>query len=859
MFHVEHFPNFLFLMALDIVQYNSGDPITAGTTYQIPGEMNSEAWILQSTTQGAVFQMTATAPTDEDWSNIQDTQFHINGTVTGLILPILSDGYFRVVKEPVTEHATMALVEQEFQMEVADPINPFVAGTSVAPGYYDLSSLNLEAGKMYVLSVLPVQDKDYPETPGIVTDETFSAVIVGLTGTKATQVILRGVTTVGSHLFVMTGAKPILHLGGRSNVKFNITVSPVVFSAGSGGSLTPSSDATITGAWVFSNTISVPAPTARGHAANKEYVDAAIDAIPVFNPAEAQTILASWNFTNGLTRTTKASPVNTDIMNKQMSDVLYVPATGNTTIAGTKTFSDGITLGDEKLLTLGIGANAMKIHGSGTGAAVIEGANGTSLDVAVPTDFSEPVTFQDTVSHPAPGTSETIVSSWSGDKASYELRYRGTDGALRLTKGGGGESIFSCGSDGHMFSLYWFTASNFSVNGSSRLNAGVTMGQTLTVAGVTTLNNNLVLNPSNGGPTISASGGTVSWTQLGNTLAFQIQDTNAAILFSGSAPSASVDIQKPDAQILTATSLMNQGESDGRYLKLAGGTVAGATTFNAGVTMGQTLSVAGKASFGDGIESNKPIVLMDGVGVLSGSIEGYYGDPSNSGFSFIDSTSTVFFRLNYNNAAKRVEVSLPTADSSLVLPVMESVSVSGTCQAGTCQAEVFQFGPNSIRYNASTPTTVEVSGDWKFGITTFTGAAAFNAGVTMGQTLTVTGAINSNGLLNIADGAGIQFGTSIKMYSIGADFWLVGPANGKVGLNLPIEFPGPAEGTTLTDRMGVNVAMGDARYAKIVTTTKAAYTALATKDPTTIYLITDTTPRMWAIGDMGIVTADVPA
>lgn len=755
-------------MALDIVQYKSGDPITAGTTYQIPGEMNSEAWILQSTTQGAVFQMTATAPTDEDWSNIQDTQFHINGTVTGLILPILAYGYFRVVKEPVTEHATMALVEQEFQRELVDPINPFVAGTPVAPGYYDLSSLNLEAGKMYVLSVLPEQDKDYPQTLGIVTDETFSAVIVGLTGTKATQVILRGVTTVGSHLFVMTGTKPILHLGGRSNVKFNITVSPVVFSAG-GGSFDPSQPATITGLWDLQNV-------------------------------------------------------------------------------------SGINLVDEGPIILGKGDNAVKIHGSGTGSAVIEGANGATLDIAVPVDFSEPVTFQDTVSHPAPGTSETIVSSWSGDKASYELRYRGTDGALRLTKGGGGESIFSCGSDGHMFSLYWFTASALSVNSSSTLNAGVTMGQTLTVAGVTTLNNNLVLNPSNGGPTISASGGTVSWTQLGNTLAFQIQDTNAAILFSGSASSASVDIQKPDAQILTATSLMNQGESDGRYLKLAGGTVAGATTFNAGVTMDQTLSVAGKASFDDGIESNKPIVLMDGVGVLSGSIEGYYGDPSNSGFSFIDSTSTVFFRLNYNNAAKRVEVSLPTADSSLVLPVMESVSVSGTCQA-----EVFQFGPNSIRYNASTPTTVEVSGDWKFGITTFTGAAAFNAGVTMGQTLTVTGAINSNGLLNIADGTRIQFGTSINMYSTGADFWLEGPANGKVGLNLPIEFPGPAEGTTLTDNMGVNVAMGDARYAKIVTTTKAAYTALATKDPTTIYLITDTTPRMWAIGDMRIVTADVSA
>lgn len=730
-------------MALDIVQYKSGDPITAGTTYQIPGEMNSEAWILQSTTQGAVFQMTATAPTDEDWSNIQDTQFHINGTVTGLILPILSNGYFRVVKEPVTEHATMALVEQEFQMEVADPINPFVAGTPVAPGYYDLSSLNLEAGKMYVLSVLPEQDKEYPETPGIVTDETFSAVIVGLTGTKATQVILRGVTTVGSHLFVMTGAKPILHLGGRSNVKFNITVSPVVFSAGSGDSLTPSSDATITGAWSFTN-ITVPTPTQAGQAANKSYVDNAVSGIGAnFVTLDTdQTISGNKTFTGGVMKT--GSPLApSDLTNKLYVDGQIAPTVknvGDQSIAGVKTFTGGVTLADEAPLTFGVGANAMKIHGSGTGAAVIEGANGTSLDVAVPTDFSEPITFQDTVSYNRVGsTGEPIFQRWVMPRNTLVLK--------------GYEAVGSFG---------------FANADGSQNYMGI--------------------------------------------------DTSGNISF------------------------------------LKNTTHSGASTFSAGVTMGQTLSVAGKASFGDGIESNKPIVLMDGVGILSGSIEGYYGDPSNSGFSFIDSTSTVFFRLNYNNAAKRVEVSLPTADSSLVLPVMESVSVSGTCQA-----EVFQFGPNSIRYNASTPTTVEVSGDWKFGITTFTGAAAFNAGVTMGQTLTVTGAINSNGLLNIADGTGIQFGTSINMYSTGADFWLEGPANGKVGLNLPIEFPGPAEGTTLTDNMGVNVAMGDARYAKIVTTTKAAYTALATKDPTTIYLITDTTPRMWAIGDMEIVTAGVPA
>lgn len=763
MFHVEHFPNSLFLMALDIVQYHSGDPITAGVTYQIPGEMNSEAWILQSTTQGAVFQMTATAPTDEDWTNIQDTQFHINGTVTGLILPILSNGYFRVVKEPVTEHATMALVEQEFQLEVADPINPFVAGTPVAPGYYDLSSLNLEAGKMYVLSVLPVQDKDYPETPGIVTDETFSAVIVGLTGTKATQVILRGVTTVGSHLFVMTGAKPILHLGGRSNVKFNITVSPVVFSAG-GGSFDPSQPATITGLWDLQNV-------------------------------------------------------------------------------------SGINLVDEGPLILGKGDNAVKIHGSGTGSAVIEGANGATLDIAVPVDFSEPVTFQDTISYNRDGTTgEPIFQRWVMNRATLILKGFEGAGSFGFANADGSQNYLGIDASGNVSFL-----KNTTHSGASTFSAGVTMGQTLTVAGLLTVNNNLVINPSNGGPTISANGGTVQWVQQGNPLRFQVQDTNVSVLFSGSASTANVDIQKPDAFDLTDGSLMNRKEADARYLKLAGGTVTGATTFNAGVTLGQTLSVAGKASFDGGIESDKAIILMDGFGVLSGSIEGYYGDPSNSGLSFKDSSSTTFLRLNYHNGAKRVDVLLPTPDSSLSLPVLQSLSVDGSVLVST-----LQLGPSDIKY---TGTRITATGKW-----TFTSAATFNAGVTMSQSLTVTNGLTCYGSLYL--GTHITSDTDLGKYT-----------------SCYLKFQNTADSTEdlqfTTDTGGVyiritreNFYMGsadpdptdvlsvkemDARYAKVVSLTKAAYTALTTKDPTTIYLITDTTPRMWAIGDMEIVTSDMPA
>lgn len=715
-------PSPLLTMALSFTDYTMGSPITPGVNYKVVvSKAGAHAYLLTCSVADAVLQLTETQPADNDWSNVET--YVANGAIAGRIFPLSNKTYYFRVSGPPSLAYDSTLAIKDLDLQWPADITPKAIPTDGSPitsGFYSLDALSLSVGKFHSFSIVPAKSGNLVGKHETSDQHQFVATIFGVNAQGCPVSHMTSFANTEQSIFNFDTAKAILHLSAPEGAEFNYTCSIASFSSGSEGSLTPSSDANITGAWVFSNTISVPAPTAQGHAANKEYVDAAIEAIPVFNPAEAQIISGSWNFTNGLTRMTKASPVNTDIMNKQMSDALYVPASGNTTIAGTKTFSDGITLGDEKLLTLGIGANAMKIHGSGTGAAVIEGANGTSLDVAVPTDFSEPVTFQGAVSYPAPGTSETIVSSWSGDKASYELRYRGSDGVLRMTLKGGGKSIFSCGRDGYMFSMYKFAATTLLVFDSSTFNAGVTMGQTLTVAGVTTLNNDLVLNPSNGGPTISASGETVSWTQLGNTLAFQIQGTNATILFSGSASSANVDIQKPDAQILTATSLMNQGESDGRYLKLAGGTVTGATTFNAGVTMAQslncssTLQVASHLYVGDSIQTNT------------------------------DLGKFTFANLKFQN----------TADSTEDL-----------------------------------------------------------------QLLTDTGGV----YIRIA---------RENFYMASAD-------------------PDP------TDVLSVREM--DARYAKVVSLTKAAYTALATKDPTTIYLITDTTPRMCAIGDMKIVTADVPA
>lgn len=65
-------------------------------------------------------------------------------------------------------------------------------------------------------------------------------------------------------------------------------------------------------------------------------------------------------------------------------------------VTGTWSFSNvsGLTMKDEAPILLGQGDNALKIHGTGAGKAVIEGGNATNLDVAIPTNFQKQVTFR---------------------------------------------------------------------------------------------------------------------------------------------------------------------------------------------------------------------------------------------------------------------------------------------------------------------------------------------------------------------------------------------------------------------------------------------------------------------------------
>lgn len=114
-----------------------------------------------------------------------------------------------------------------------------------------------------------------------------------------------------------------------------------------------------------------------------------------FDPSASQTITGAWVFQSTLQRKTVASPALTDVMNSEMVNTALnstVKLIGNQSIAGTKTFTGGITMGNEVPLVIGSGDNALKLHGEGAnGAYVIEGGNSTHLDVAVTSQFQKAV------------------------------------------------------------------------------------------------------------------------------------------------------------------------------------------------------------------------------------------------------------------------------------------------------------------------------------------------------------------------------------------------------------------------------------------------------------------------------------
>ena len=144
-----------------------------------------------------------------------------------------------------------------------------------------------------------------------------------------------------------------------------------------------------------------------------------------FDPSASQTITGAWVFRSTLQRKTVAGPALTDVMNSEMVNTALnstVKLIGNQSIAGTKTFTGGITMGNEVPLVIGSGDNALKLHGEGAnGAYVIEGGNSTHIVFSVSTTFQAPVTFRGNAEFTAGATRTTKANPVNTDLLNKEM------------------------------------------------------------------------------------------------------------------------------------------------------------------------------------------------------------------------------------------------------------------------------------------------------------------------------------------------------------------------------------------------------------------------------------------------------
>ena len=341
---------------INIENYVNGSPITLGVTYKLGDADTHTAWLLASSSP-CLFKLSATAPTDELWSNITPEQFIINGSVAGQVIEIASpNGKYFVVPTNAQDKnasvesapATIALHPLGFDYDQEYQALPLDGDGPVSEGFYKIS--NLESGKLYSINVHPdlgglMETKPNPE---------FSYALFSVGADNNPKAFLAGGKTTDQLVFVATETSAILSLGSTiEEAGYFVSIRNFSLGSGEGGG------------------------SGTG-----------------FDPASDQTISGAWSFTN----------------------------------------MAGLVLGNEVPLVLGQGDDAVKIHGDGSGAAVIEGTDASHMDVAIPVKFQNPTTFDDGISFVAT-TGEKMKCILFGKESgpTRAILYEESNGFLSIT------------------------------------------------------------------------------------------------------------------------------------------------------------------------------------------------------------------------------------------------------------------------------------------------------------------------------------------------------------------------------------------------------------------------------------------
>ena len=271
---------------INIENYVNGSPITPGVTYKLGDADTHTAWLLASSSP-CLFKLSATAPTDELWSNITPEQFIINGSVAGQVIEIASpNGKYFVVPTNAQDknasvesaHATIALHPLGFDYDQEYQALPLDGDGPVSEGFYKIS--NLESGKLYSINVHPdlgglMETKPNPE---------FSYALFSVGADNNPKAFLAGGKTTDQLVFVATETSAILSLGSTiEEADYFVSIRNFSLGSGEGGGsgtgFDPASDQTISGAWSFTNTAGlvlgneVPLVLGQGDDAVKIYGD----------------------------------------------------------------------------------------------------------------------------------------------------------------------------------------------------------------------------------------------------------------------------------------------------------------------------------------------------------------------------------------------------------------------------------------------------------------------------------------------------------------------------------------------------------------------------------------------------------
>lgn len=246
---------------INIESYVNGSPITPGVTYKLGDASANTAWLLASSSP-CLFKLSATAPTDEQWSNVTPEEFIINGSVAGQVIEIESpNGKYFVVPTNAQDknasvesaHATIALRPLGFDYDQEYQALPLEGDGPVSEGFYKIS--NLESGKLYSINVHPdlgglMETKPNPE---------FSYALFSVGADDNPKAFLAGGKTTDQLVFVATETSAILSLGSTiEEAGYFVSIRNFSLGSGEGGGsgtgFDPASDQTISGAWSFTNT-----------------------------------------------------------------------------------------------------------------------------------------------------------------------------------------------------------------------------------------------------------------------------------------------------------------------------------------------------------------------------------------------------------------------------------------------------------------------------------------------------------------------------------------------------------------------------------------------------------------------------